>query len=161
MHKDAPPAPPAAPSAHKKSESGGVIAMIDELVADLNKELTEAEAEEKNSQGDYEKTMADSAEKRATDTKALTDRESTRASLSADLEQHAADKKSTTAELMATDQYVSSLHAECDWLIKYFDVRSDARTNEIDAMQKAKAVLSGADYSLVQTRKLRSLRKQI
>ena len=32
-------------------------------------------------------------------------------------------------------------------LIKYFDMRKEARTSEIDALGKAKAVLSGADYS--------------
>ena len=38
-----------------------------------------------------------------------------------------------------------------DWLLKYYDTRKSARDGEIDAMGKAKAVLSGADYSLVQT----------
>ena len=37
-----------------------------------------------------------------------------------------------------------------DWLLKYYDERKSARTGEIDALGKAKAVLSGADYSLVQ-----------
>ena len=36
-------------------------------------------------------------------------------------------------------------------LIQYFDVRKAARTSEIDALGKAKAVLSGADFSLMQT----------
>lgn len=53
---------------------------------------------------------------------------------------------------MATEQYIHSLHAECDWLVKYFDVRKEARASEIDALGNAKAVLSGADYSLVQTK---------
>ena len=38
----------------------------------------------------------------------------------------------------------------CDFLLKNFDLRREARSNEIDAMQKAKAVLGGADYSFVQ-----------
>jgi len=36
------------------------------------------------------------------------------------------------------------------WLLKNFDARKAARSGEIDALGKAKAVLSGADYSLVQ-----------
>ena len=44
-------------------------------------------------------------------------------------------------------QYLSS----GDWLVKNFDNRQAARTGEIDALGKAKAVLSGADFSLVQT----------
>merc|ERR1719411_2385869 len=99
---------------------------------------------------DYEKTMKDSAEKRTKDSKLLGEKESTKADLEADLETHTEDKASTTKELMATMQYIQSLHNECDWLLKYFDVRQEARTSEIDALGKAKAVLNGADYSMLQ-----------
>ncbi len=44
-------------------------------------------------------------------------------------------------------------------LLRYFEVRKEARTSEIDALGKAKAVLSGADYSLVQTSSRRFLRR--
>ena len=47
----------------------GVIAMIDKLMMDLDKEMAEAETEEKNSQADYETCMRDSAEKRTKDSK--------------------------------------------------------------------------------------------
>jgi len=65
--KAAPPPPPETFGAYSKKseESNGVIGMIDLLVADLDKEMTEAETEEKNAQADYEEMMADSAEKRA------------------------------------------------------------------------------------------------
>merc|ERR1719215_1885013 len=47
-----PPPPPEAPGAYKKKseESTGVIAMIDLLVKDLDKEMTVAKAEEKDAQ---------------------------------------------------------------------------------------------------------------
>merc|ERR550537_444007 len=74
-----PPPPPEAPGAYKKSseESGGVIAMIDLLVKDLDKEMTVAKTEEKDAQGDYEQMMKDSAEKRAEDAKTLANKEET------------------------------------------------------------------------------------
>jgi len=150
----APPPPPATAGAFKKKseESNGVIAMIDLLVADLDKEMTEAETEEKNSQADYEKTMNDSAEKRAMDSKALTDKASAKANTEQSLEANKEEKASTTNELMAVHEYISSLHAECDWLLKYFDVRKEARAGEIESLKTAKAVLSGADFSLLQTK---------
>jgi len=150
----APPPPPAAPGAYKKKgeESGGVIAMIDLLVKDLEKEMTEAATEEKDSQADYETMMSDSASKRADDAKSLTDKQGTLADLQTNLQSSGDNKDSTTKELMATQQYIASLHAECDWLLQYFDVRKNARDSEVDALGKAKAVLSGADFSLVQTR---------
>jgi predicted nucleic acid-binding Zn-ribbon protein len=149
-----PPPPPEAPGAYKKKseESGGVIAMIDLLVKDLDKEMTVAKTEEKDAQGDYETFMKDSADKRAQDSKSLQDKEGALADMQAALQQDTDAKASTTSELAATLQYIQSLHNECDWLLQYFDVRKEARTSEIDALGKAKAVLSGADYSLVQTK---------
>jgi len=149
----APAPPPAVAAAYKKKSEGsaGVMAMMDLLVQDLDKETTEAEAEESNAKEAYENVMADSAAKRTNDAKALTDKEAASADLSSALERSEADKKSDTRELMGTMKYISSLKSECDWLLQYFDVRKQARTDEIDSLQKAKAVLSGADFSLLQS----------
>merc|ERR1719213_1277255 len=156
-----PPPPPEAPGAYKKKgeESNGVIAMIDLLVKDLDKEMTVAKAEEKDAQEDYDTFMKVSADKRAQDSKSLEDKEGALADMKASLEKDTEAKTSTSAELGATLQYIQSLHNECDWLLQYFDVRKEARTSEIDALGKAKAVLSGADFSLVQTRAHTFLRR--
>merc|ERR1712079_668424 len=151
----APPPPPETFGAYqKKSEdSMGVMAMIDLLIADLDKEMTEAETTEKDAQSDYEAAMKDAAEKRTADSKLLSEKEGIKADSEADLEAKTGEKAATSAELMSTMKYISSLHMECDWLLKYFDVRKEARASEIDALGKAKAVLSGADYSLLQTQR--------
>ena len=51
-HKDAPAPPPETWGAYSKKgeESTGVIAMVDLLIKDLDKEMTVAETEEKDSQ---------------------------------------------------------------------------------------------------------------
>merc|ERR1719245_1412099 len=125
--------------------------MMDLLVQDLDKETTEAEVEEANAKEAYQNVMAESAAKRTGDAKSLTDKEAASADLSGALERSEADKKSDTRELMGTMKYISSLKAECDWLLQYFGVRKQARADEIDSLQKAKAVLSGADFSLLQS----------
>merc|ERR1719386_285912 len=122
--------------------------MIDLLVKDLDKEMTEAQTQEKDSQADYEAAMADSATKRAQDAKTLTAKTATKADLEADLEAHTAAKNSASSELMATGEYIASLHAECDWLVQHFDARKEARAAEADSLVKAKAILAGADFSL-------------
>merc|ERR1719424_2791125 len=104
--------------------------MIDVLVKDLDKEMTEAQTQEKDSQADYEQAMRNSAAKRAEDSKALTEKTSTKAELEADLLAHKEAKDSAGKELMATAEYISSLHGECDWLLKHLDVRKQARTAE-------------------------------
>merc|ERR1719498_491335 len=56
---DAPPPPPETFGAYSKKseESGGVIAMIDTLIKELDTEMTEAETEEKLAQEEYEEMM--------------------------------------------------------------------------------------------------------
>jgi len=150
--RGAPPPPPETAAAYtaKASESGGVLQMMDLLVSDLDREMTIAKAEEKNSQEEYEEMMSDSAEKRAMDSKGLTDKEASVAGMEASVESGVSEQKSTGKELKATEAYIMSLHAECDWLLQYYDTRKTARADEVDSLEKAKAVLSGADYSLLQ-----------
>mmetsp|Transcript_80973 Transcript_80973/g.143424 ORF Transcript_80973/g.143424 Transcript_80973/m.143424 type:complete len:687 (-) Transcript_80973:103-2163(-) len=151
-NKADPGPPPAAPGPYstKSAESTGVIAMLDKLIKGLDTEMTEAKVSEKNSQEEYEGLMGDSAAKRAADAAAITEKSSAKANYGAELEMAKESKASTEKEAMATAKYMSSLHAECDWLIQYFDVRKEARVGEIEALANAKAVLSGADYALMQ-----------
>merc|ERR1719217_303803 len=143
--------PPSAEFGGSKGEEGsGVIHMLDMMVEEIDKEMTVAEAEEKDAQEDYEKMMADSADKRAEDSKTMTDKESAKAEMEGQLEQHKSDKMATFKELAETGEYIMNLHSECDWLLENFDARKEARTGEIEAMGKAKDVLNGADYSLLQ-----------
>merc|ERR1719230_1687087 len=151
----APPPPPESLGAYKKKgeESTGVIAMIDLLVKDLDKEMQVAEVDEKDAQSDYETAMKDAAEKRASDAKLMDEKETFKAETESKLQAHTESKAATVKELMATEEYIASLHGECDWLLKYFDVRKEARAGEIDSLGKAKAILSGADFSLLQSQR--------
>merc|ERR1719446_295503 len=154
-----PPPPPEAPGAYKKKgeESGGVIQMMDNLKADLQKEITEMEVTEQNAQEDYEQMVKDAADKRAADSLSIEEKETAKAGVEADLVKAGDAKAGAEDELMATKQYIADLHAECDWLMSNYETRKEARAAEIDALKKAKAVLSGADYSLVQMHRNRHL----
>merc|ERR1719321_100126 len=94
--------------------------------------MTEAEAQEKSSQKEYEQTMDDSAAKRVADTKSITHKETAKAGLEADLQSAKEEQATKTKELMATEKYGASLHAECDWLIQNYDIRKEARAGEVD-----------------------------
>merc|ERR1719217_682230 len=126
MHRDesdaAPPPPPPAAAAYKSKgeESGGVIAMMDAMIADLDKEMQTAEADEKNAQEEYEDFMKDSAEKRALDSKAITDKSAAKAEMEGALAKADKDKKSKISELMATMEVLSGVHGECDWLLQMY-----------------------------------------
>jgi chromosome segregation ATPase len=146
----APPPPPETFGAYAKKheENNGVIASIDLLVLDLDKEMTEATTSEKDAQEDYEQLMTDAADKRAADSKALTDKAASKAQAEEQLEAEEANNKDLKVQVMETMQVLSNLHGECDWLLKYFDVRRAARAEEMNSLAKAKDVLNGADYSL-------------
>merc|ERR1711860_46112 len=118
------------------------------LLNDLSVQMTEAETVEKDSQADYEALMRDSAEKRTADSKSLSGKQVAKAETEAALESHSEDKATATRGLAGTNAYIASLHTECDWLLKYATMRAEARTSEIEALGNAKAVLSGADFSL-------------
>jgi len=150
--KGVPPPPPETFDAYtkKSGESMGVTQMIDLLVRDLDRELVEAETNEKDAQADYEKLMAEASKKRADDSMALTDKTSAKATSEDALEKEQDRKESASKDLMAALELIHSLHGECDFLLKYYNARSDARSGEIDALGKAKAVLNGADFALLQ-----------
>mmetsp|Transcript_30355 Transcript_30355/g.53345 ORF Transcript_30355/g.53345 Transcript_30355/m.53345 type:complete len:714 (+) Transcript_30355:59-2200(+) len=146
----APPPPPATAAAYTKkaADSDGVIYMIDTLIKDLDKEMTEAQTAEKEAQADYETSMGESAAKRAQDTKTMADKESAKAEVTVDLQKHSEEKTATSKSLMATSQVLANTHSECDWLMQNFDMRKQARAGEVDSLKSAKAVLSGADFAL-------------
>jgi len=149
----APPPPPEAVGAYmkKSEESSGVLTLIDMLEADLDKEMQEMEVEEKDAQKDYEVYIEDCADKRSLDAKSIEEKEATKADLEASIEKMKLETKNKVKESYSIATIIKDLHQECDWLLKNFDVRKEARAGEVDALKKAKAVLSGADYSFVQT----------
>jgi len=127
------------------------MAMMDMLAADLDKEIQEMEFEEKDAQQEYEEFIADSAAKRAADSKSIEEKEGAKAGAEAELQAMEEEKVSTMKAAMAKAEELKDLHLDCDWLLANFEVRKSARAGEVDALKKAKAVLSGADYSLIQT----------
>jgi hypothetical protein len=158
QEKDAPPPPPATWDAYSKKseESGGVMAMMDMLVADLDKEMQEMDVEEKDAQKEYEQFTSDAAEKRVMDSKSITEKEGAKADAEALLEKETSERTDKMKESLATVNFIGNLHKDCDWLLQNFDVRKEARAGEVDSLKKAKAVLSGADFSLVQTKRFLS-----
>jgi chromosome segregation ATPase len=157
---DAPAPPPETFGAYEKKsgESSGVIALIDTMVKDLEKEITEAETSEKDAQSDYEGMMADAKVKRASDAKSVTEKDAAKASMESEAQAHKEEKESAANELAATAEYIHGLHAECDWIVENHPVRKEARAAEAQSLQNAKAVLSGADFALVQSHSSKRLR---
>merc|ERR1719515_57462 len=84
----APGPPPEMPSGeYKKSESSsGVIAMIDEMVNDVEDDIATAKRDEEEAQKDYEEAMNDAATKRSDDSKLIVTKEGEKAEKTTKLE---------------------------------------------------------------------------
>jgi len=155
----APPPPPETWDAYTKKgeEHTGVVEMLNMLKADLDKEIQETEVNEKENQREYETFMADSAAKRAADTKSIAMKEATKADLGAAITKMSSEKGATMKEAMATAEFIKDLHLDCDWLLANFQARKDARAGEVESLKNAKSVLSGASYSLISVGATRNL----
>merc|ERR1719277_1827098 len=160
-HDLAPPPPPETWDAYTKKgeEHTGVVEMMNMLRNDLDKEIQETQVNEKESQREYEQFIADSAAKRAEDSKSIAMKEAAKADLGAELEKLTAKKTATMKEAMATAEAIKDLHLDCDWLIANFEARKAARAGEVESLKNAKAVLAGADYSLLEA--ARSTRRHL
>jgi hypothetical protein len=51
------------------------------------------------------------------------------------------------ASLAKLGDMLNAFHQDCDWLMKNFDTRQTARAEEMDAINDAKSILSGAKFS--------------
>merc|ERR1719253_781698 len=144
-----PAPPPETWGAYKKKDgkSNGVLSLMDMLLKELKDDATEAKHDEETAQKDYETLMADSQASRADKAGSITSKEAAKADLDVNTENAKEKLTSQQAELMNTDQYIATLHGECDFIVGNYDLRKAARENEIESPKNAKSVLSGADFA--------------
>jgi len=61
-----------------------------------------------------------------------------------DLLQARKELDGVVAELESLTKDAAAFHGECDYVMKNFDLRQEARDDEVAALRQAKAYLSGA-----------------
>lgn len=164
--KQLPGSPPDADvigASYDKKAGGGqkVIDMIDLLSADVGRETAEMQTEEKDAQVSYEEAMEEAAAKRAVDARSIAEKESVKAELETRLHKMNQEMKAKRKQAFTMTKYLKALHDDCDWLLANFDTRVDARDVEVKSLRDAKAVLSGADYSLQQRSSAAQLSQQL
>lgn len=132
-----------------KSNSGSspVMGMIQQIIEDSVKLEQESMAGEKQAQAEYTKFVKDSnalisklSNSVVEKTKAVADAKSKRADARGDLQ-------SANGQLESLAKVEADLHSECDFVLKNFEVRQKARSTEMEALQSAKGILSGAKAS--------------
>merc|ERR1719231_523483 len=130
---------------YKKSDgSSGVMAMMDQMIKDVELDIQEGKHDEADSQKDYEEEMKDAAEKRESDSKLIVEKEGSKADTMTRL-QSARELRATKREQYGiTKDKEQSIHVECDYLLKNYEDTKAKRATERDGLQQSKAVLAGA-----------------
>jgi len=131
---------------YKPTHSGGIMGMMDMVIGDLKADMAEAAHDEKTSQQEYVRLMSESQTSRAQDVKSITDKKESRSVLEEKMVESKAAKQMAFDELNNIHEYVSELHNSCDFIVENFDLRKQARANEMESLNNAKAVMQGADF---------------
>jgi chromosome segregation ATPase len=143
-HGQAPP--PGFDGAYKKnSGSGGAMGMLQNIIADSKMVEADATHDEQAAQTAYESFVKDSNTEIESLSKEIADKTSLKAQADGDKVAAEADHKATMGDLEDLSNLAGNLHRSCDYLLKNFEVRQSSRAQEIDALNQAKAIMSGAD----------------
>jgi uncharacterized coiled-coil protein SlyX len=140
--------PPVAQMEYKPSPgSTGVMNMIEKLIYEAKTLVAESKKAESEAQSAYETMIADTnGSVAALQADIVSKTEAKADAIKTKLEKES-DIADTMKELEGLYKYNADLHSECDYVLKNFMARQQARAEEIEALQQAKQILSGADLS--------------
>jgi len=130
---------------YEQSGSGDkIVKMIEDIIADSKESENEALRSEQDAQAAYENNMKDLNKSISEHNRAITNNTENKAKAEQTLTEAKADFKSTMRELEGLNDVLKSLHNQCDFVVRNFEARQAARSQEMDALNEAKAILSGA-----------------
>merc|ERR1719331_473110 len=146
---EAPTPPPSTWGSEYKGasgETGGIVALMEGIKADIEKDIRAADKEEADAQAAYDKLCADID-------LTISQLKSTRSDLEAMI---ASDQSSITTqkESRSTDQsslqshldFLKEIAGGCDFMAANFESRMANRAEEVEGLNNAKATFSGADF---------------
>jgi len=137
--------PPVKFNAYKTNAGASpVIGLIEQIIEDSAALENEAVAGETGAQKSYESFVKDSNDLIANLNDSVSMKTKSKSTARMDSETAKSDLESTNGELDGLAQYEADLHSQCDFVLKNFAIRQKARLDEMEAIQQAKAILSGS-----------------
>merc|ERR1719181_1576852 len=91
-------------------------------------------------QKEYDVLMQESRDTRQNNAKSIVEKEAAKAGMEKKLEETKENQATTQEELSQIHTYIGELHSSCDFVMQNFDLRREARGNEIESLKNAKAV---------------------
>jgi len=150
--EDPPPDATFSSKGKTKGESKGIVSILEMIKEDLEAEIKNGVKSEKEAQ----KQFMDDAEKAHKTIDTLADKATNlRGSISIknqSIDDTTLAKEDTQTLLDEEREYLASIKPDCDWMLKNFDSRRAARSEEMDGLLEAKALMEGASaQALMQT----------
>merc|ERR1719405_31254 len=120
--------------------------MIQGVIDESKVAETDAIADETTAQAAYEGFIKDSNKLITANTEDIASKSEAKAK--ADMAKATAegDLKETVETILTLADTSKTLHDQCDFLLKNFEERQSSRSQEIDALNQAKAIFSGMKF---------------
>merc|ERR1719498_968841 len=142
-----PPPPPGFKSYSNNAQSGGVMAMITQIVEDAKAMETDAIKAEESAQIAYETFVTETNASIEAATKETITSQENKAKAEAEKSETELARDGVVSEIEALIGENVDLHKSCDYTLKNFDLRQAARQSEMEALKQALSILSGAAFS--------------
>jgi len=132
-----------------KSNGGanGVMSLLQQIISDAKMMEQEAINAEKTAQQAYESFIKNS--NKVIEEKNTESINKTESKAQAEQDRTEAEQKrdNLVTELEQLSNSNADVHRSCDFVLKNFEIRQEARDQEVEALRQAKAILSGAQFS--------------
>jgi len=131
---------------YQQQSAGGVLGLIEMTIADAERLKQESIAAEQDQQTEYSKLVGDTSSEITADNLSIADKSEAKATAETEKSEVEASLKGTETAIADLEAFATQLHASCDFVLENFELRQEARAAEMDALENAKAILSGADF---------------
>merc|ERR1719172_122896 len=142
-----PPKPFAGSYQSKGLESGGPMGLLAEIIKDAEAAAEQLVVDEQKAQESYAMFAQDANDTIEADRASVLEKTEALGKAKAALSETEEAILAKDAELTKLSELLTNLHADCDFVMKYFEIRQAARQDEMNAIEEAKAILSGANFS--------------
>jgi len=139
--------PPPSGKAYEKSAAGsGVVATLENIIQDAEQAEKEAVQAEQDASNAYASFVSETNSVLQAAATSITEKTVLKGEAEADKVTAEKDLAAAVTELESLADTNKGLHDNCDYVLKNFNVRQKGRQEEIEAIQQAKQILSGADF---------------
>merc|ERR1719248_341340 len=141
------PPPPGFKKYEKSASSGGVMGVMQNIIDEAKGLEEEAVRGEEEAQSSFEEFTRDTTQSINDKTKDSVNKAEQKSETEKERVQMEAYRDTSLTELEELAQVNKDLHNSCDFLMKNFDTRVEARDSEVEALKQGLAIFTGASFA--------------